>query len=106
MIFETLYDSAERNELLLVSNGLCHFHLRCDEQLTIREIIVLPKFRRQGIGTLMLNMLKAKSPKSIFAKCPTDLIAANRWYQANGFELEDVEIAKSGRKLNHWRLIL
>ena len=39
MIFETLYESAQRGELLLVNGGMCHWHLRRDGQLTIREII-------------------------------------------------------------------
>lgn len=45
MIFETLCESAKRDELILVDGGFCHWHLRRDGQLTIREIIVLPALR-------------------------------------------------------------
>lgn len=101
MIFETLFDSAKRGELLLVDGGLCHWHLRKDRQLTIREIISI----RKGAGSQMLEALKAKPAESIFAKCPSDL-EANNWYQKKGFQLEGVETTKSGRRLNCWRLPL
>lgn len=106
MIFETLYESCERNELILIDGGLCHWHMRRDGQLTVREIIVIPELRRCGIGRGMLNILKAKAPKSIFAKCPVDLMEANKWYESQGFALETTETTKSGRTLNHWRLTL
>jgi hypothetical protein len=31
MIFEALHDAAKRGELLLVSGGFCHWHLRRDK---------------------------------------------------------------------------
>lgn len=105
MIFETLCASAKKDELILVDGGFCHWHLRRDGQLTIREIIVLPALRRRGIGTKMLEMLRLQSATSIFAKCPTDL-EANNWYGKKGFKIEMTELTKSGRELNHWRLIL
>lgn len=106
MIFETLHESARRGELLLVSGGFCHWHLRKDNQLTIREILVLPILQNRGIGTGMLEVLKkTESATSIFAKCPVDL-KANLWYQRKGFELEETEMTKLGRKINHWRLVL
>lgn len=99
MIFETLYESSKRGELLLVEDGFCHWHLRRDGQLTIREIISL----KPGQGTLMLNTLKSKNPVSIFAKCPIDL-KANEWYSHKGFVLEGIEVTKTGTYLNLWRL--
>lgn len=105
MIFESLMESANRNELILVDGGLCHWHLRRDGQLTIREIIVLPECQRQGIGTAILEQLKRKKAISIFAKCPYDL-EANYWYLAMGFIDEGMEITKSGRWLRKWRLNL
>jgi GNAT superfamily N-acetyltransferase len=104
VIFEPLWDSAQRGELLLVDGGMCHFHLRRDGQVTIREIIVLPQKQGQGVGRKMLEQLKSiEGAASVFAKCPTDL-KANGWYAAMRFELERVEETASGRKLNHWRL--
>lgn len=102
MIFETLYESSRRGELLLVEGGMCHWHLRRDGQLTIREIIST----RRGAGSAMLQTLKfVPGALSLFAKCPADL-EANAWYAKRGFTLERVETTKSGRQLNCWRLVL
>jgi len=99
MIFETLHESAQRGELLLIDGGFCHWHLRRDGQLTIREIIST----RRGAGSKMLEMLKrVNRALSIFAKCPVDL-PANAWYERRGFVCEGQEITKTGRVLNLWR---
>ena len=103
MIFEPLMQSAHRNELIFLDGGLCHWHLRRDGQLTIREIIVLPERQGQGIGKRILEILKSKGAVSIFAKCPADL-KANGWYEHMGFTLEGTEVTKSGRELKKWRL--
>ena len=105
MIFEVLQQAAENRELILVDGGICDYHLRRDGQITIREIIVLPERQRQGIGTAMLEQLKALKSKSIFAKCPADL-PSNGWYSHSGFQLEGEETTRSGRKINLWRLIV
>lgn len=105
MIFESLYESAENGELILVNGGLCRYHIRRDKQLTIREIIVLPEKQGIGIGTSMLDILKKKNVDSIFAKCPAEL-PSNNWYKINGFILEDKEENRRGNKINHWRLWL
>lgn len=99
MIFETLYESAGRGELLLVEGGFCHWHLRRDGQLTIREIIST----RRGAGAQMLDIL-ARTPgaTSLFAKCPADL-AANCWYARRGFVCEGEEVTRTGRRLRLWR---
>ena len=107
MIFETLHESARRGELILVDNGLLHYHLCQDGQITIREIIVTPIWQKMGIGRFMLNRLKYRHPgaKSIFAKCPSDL-PANSWYEYMGFTCEGTETTKGGRELKLWRLPL
>lgn len=102
MIFETLYESSRRGELLLVAGGMCHWHLRRDGQLTIREIIS----QRPGAGRYMLALLKdTPGATSIFAKCPAEL-PANDWYARRGFVCEGEETTKSGRILKLWRLSL
>lgn len=102
MIFEMLWQSAQRGELLLIDGGFCHWHLRRDGQLTIREIIAT----RPGAGKEMLDRLvSTDGATSIFAKCPSDL-AANTWYRNRGFANEGAEVTKSGRRLTHWRLVL
>lgn len=106
MIFETLMESAERGELILVDGGLCHWHLRRDGQLTIREIIVLPDRRGLGVGAAILARLRTTpGATSIFAKCPAEL-PANGWYSHMGFECEGTETTPAGRELNLWRLQL
>lgn len=102
VIFEILWESAQRGELLLVEGGFCHWHLRRDGQLTIREIISI----RPGAGAEILFYLRTRpGATSIFAKCPFEL-SANEWYQRRGFILEGEECTKTGRKINHWRLSL
>jgi len=102
MIFETLHESSQRGELLLVDGGMCHWHLRRDGQLTIREIIST----RRGAGSLMLRRLEATpGATSLYAKCPADL-PANEWYAKRGFTHEATETTKSGRALKCWRKAL
>lgn len=104
MIFDALHASAQRGELLLVDGGLCHFHLRRDGQLTIREILVTRPGR--GIGAALLERLKGvDGARSIFAKCPADL-EANAWYAKRGFAREGTERTRTGKPLNLWRLDL
>lgn len=99
MIFETLWESAQRGELLLIDGGFCHWHLRRDGQLTIREIIAT----RRGAGSEMLATLLTKGASAIVAKCPADL-ASNGWYARKGFVLVEVETTKRGRAVNVWKL--
>lgn len=104
MVFETLYASAQRGELILVDGGLCHYHLRRDGQLTIREILVTEP--GQGIGSRLLQRLReVPGATSIFAKCPADL-GANLWYARRGFQREAEEVTQTGRRLIWWRLQL
>jgi len=102
MIFEALWESAKKNELILVDGGYCRYHLRRDGQITILEIIST----RKGAGTemlLKLKSLKKQGATSIFAKCPENLVA-NGWYSRKGFRLEGEEKLKSGRKVILWRM--
>lgn len=102
MCFENLYESSKRGELTLIDGGMCHWHLRRDGQLTIREIIAT----RSGAGSEMLDQLrKVAGVERIVAKCPQDL-ASNNWYAAKGFVLDRTEQAKSGRGINVWKLAL
>ena len=88
----------------MVDGGMCHWHLRRDGQLTIREIIVLPDRQGEGIGKRMVEWLfQRRGVTSVFAKCPIDL-SANGFYAALGFASEGIETTKSGRQLKLWRL--
>lgn len=106
MIFETLWESAQRGELMLVDDGLCHWHLCKNGQITIREIIVLPDRQKRGIGCLMLEKLKkTEGANYLFSKCPADL-ESNGWYKTQGFKNIGTEKTRKGRKVNLWRLDL
>lgn len=97
MIFEALYEAVQRNELLLMDGGMCHYHRRRDGTITIREIIST----RAGAGSEMLARLHALG-LPLIAKCPADL-AANDWYARRGFVLVCTETTKTGRAINVWR---
>lgn len=106
MIFNALNDAAERGELILVDGGLCHYHLRRDGILTIREILVLPERQGQGIGRAILNQLRTvPNARVIRAKCPAAL-EANGWYRAMGFEIAYVDQTRAGDRLFVWELAL
>lgn len=99
MIFQSLWESAQRGELLLIDGGMCNWHLRRDGQITIHEIIAT----RPGAGAEMLARLLQVPATAIVAKCPADL-ASNAWYAKKGFVLERAEHTRSGRGINVWRL--
>jgi hypothetical protein len=100
VIFDALYQSAQRGELLLIDGGFCHWHLRRDGQLTIREIIST----RPGAGIEMLNFLRSVSgATSILAKCP-DVLPSNGWYRRMGFTMLGQETTRTGSTVNIWVL--
>jgi hypothetical protein len=101
MIFESLYESSQHGELILVDGGYCRWHRRRDGTITIYEIIS----QKPGAGQEMLTRLIEQKPVAIVAKCPVDL-AANDWYRRRGFRLDRTETTQSGRQLNVWRLDL
>jgi N-acetylglutamate synthase-like GNAT family acetyltransferase len=106
VVFETLYESALRGELILADGAMCHWHLRKDHQLTIRDIIVLPQSQNQHLGTRILSQLKkVPGATSIVARCPADL-ASNDWYKHMGFQLTGTRATRTGRRVNTWKLVI
>lgn len=101
MIFEALNDAADAGELLLVEGGMCHFHRRRDGQVTIREVIVLPSARREGVGRRMIKDA-AGAAELILARCPADLIEGNAFWSGLGFRLARKEQTRLGRVINVW----
>lgn len=103
MIFNALYAAAQRGELLLVEGGFCHWHLRRDGQLTIREIISTER----GAGSRMLDILRlTPGATSIIAKCPCDL-ESNDWYYRRGFVLVEQQPTRNTKgAVNVWKLTL
>jgi hypothetical protein len=98
-MFEQLYDSLKKGELILLDGGFCRFHLRRDGQLTIHEIIST----KPGVGQAILALLQARGAARIVAKCPQDL-ESNAWYERRGFRKVKEETTPSGRILNVWEL--
>jgi GNAT superfamily N-acetyltransferase len=105
MIFETLKESSEKGELLLVAGGYARFHRRRDGQVTLHELLVLPEKQRQGVGRSLIEAIREKCPNAscLLAKCPSDL-PANAFYARMGFEDKGEQTLPSGRKLRTWIL--
>lgn len=97
MLFVALTEAADKGELVLVNGGMCRFHRRRDGVVTIREILVLPGFRRLGIGRRMVEHIIQTCPASpVVARCPIEY-ESNKFWDAMGFRLD------SGEKVNLWR---
>jgi ribosomal protein S18 acetylase RimI-like enzyme len=81
-------------------------HRKIDLQTTLSEICVQQDYRRQHIGTKLLNALlqdcQQRSRTFIQLKCPVDL-PANGFYERLGFTLYTIEDGKK-RQLKVWRL--
>ena len=105
MIFESLNQSVDAMELVLLHGGMCRFHLRRDGQITIHEIIVESNMRNRGIGRSLLEEVMRRAPyaRCIVAKCPCDLLS-NGFYARMKFCCDRQEITPSGRVLNVWKL--
>jgi GNAT superfamily N-acetyltransferase len=102
VIFNTLWDAARHNELILIDGALCHWHLRRDGQLTIYELIVLPQLQRQGRGRSILRSLsQVPGARVLVARCPADL-PANTWYQHQGFHHVNLTQSNTGREIITW----
>ena len=75
-----LREAAGRGELLLVNGGLCRFQHRKDGTLLIRELLVLPDFRRQGVGRrLVADVLARARTRIVRVRCSDRGDAAAFW---------------------------
>lgn len=71
MIFAALNEAAERGELFLEPGGLCRWHRRKDGVLVVREIVVLPRHRRLGVGRRLVERVQREVPgATLLARCP------------------------------------
>lgn len=99
MIFAALSEAADRDELLLVQDGLCRWHRRRDGAAVVREIIVLPFRRRTGVGRRLVAEVRRRNPAApLVARCPAAYDSNGFWARL-GFRLE----ASEGG-VNVWRL--
>ncbi len=69
MIFQALTEAANAGTLQLTEDGLCRFHRRRDGIVAIRELIVLPAHRRQGLGRQLVEQA-AGGAQAVVARCP------------------------------------
>jgi len=113
IIRPALARSVERGELLIAANStnliaFIEYHHRCDAQTTLYHIVVVPDYRRQGIGRRLIeqmaNEARAVGKEIIALKCPTTL-PANDFYTRTGWSLAGSEPGKH-RPLNLWQLRL
>lgn len=81
MIFVVLNQAAEDDEVIFVEGGMCHFSLRRDKTiLTVHEIIVVPRYRRQGIAERMVQRLREENPGyTLKAECPCEYPSNKFW---------------------------
>lgn len=97
--FEQIYQSMQKQNLLLLEGAFCNFRHRKDNQITIYSIVsCIP-----GGGQRCLQMLIDRKPSFIQAVCPADM-DSNAWYEKRGFTLFEVKFSRTGRELNVWRL--
>lgn len=80
VIYAALIEASDAGELLLKDGGMCRWHRRRDGAVVIRELIVLPQRRGQGIGRELVEAVVALNPSAalVRAVCPVS-------YPANGF---------------------
>lgn len=104
--FTSCAEISESKLEIIKDIGACYFHIRRDDQVTIRKLAVLPEYQKQGWGRLLIYRVICAAiesqKKSIFLKCPENL-ESNSFYKNIGFNLEYIEQGKN-KKINHWRL--
>ena len=98
MVFQTLYDSYQRGELLLIDGGFARWRLKKDGSITLYEIFST----KPGNGKQMIETLLQKTTTYIQLKCPTTL-KSNGFYAHVGFTCIGQEITQGGNILNIWR---
>jgi GNAT superfamily N-acetyltransferase len=93
-------DFARREQLIIATDnqGECAGYLMYDcpyPKAAIRQIFTLPKYRRKGVGKLMVDFLKATLTKfqylAITARVADDLPESNRFWEKAGFFTQRIE---------------
>ena len=94
MIFVALEEAASKGQLLLIDGGMCRFHKRKDGVTVIREIIVLPMRRKQGIGRRLVNEVIIRAAGVgmgiVRLKCP-EKYESNAFWRKMGFTLVETK---------------
>ena len=89
MIFVALEEASRKGELFIVHGGMCRWHRRKDGTVVIREILVLPGQRRNGIGRSLVRRVQEVNPvgSRIIARCPAKYKDGNAFWKGMGFLL-------------------
>ena len=78
-------------------------------EITIHRICVRQDCRRLGYGKLLLQVLMTECLSThiqlMRLKCPVG-IPANHFYESTGFTFKGPELARTGRALNCWELVV
>jgi GNAT superfamily N-acetyltransferase len=91
LIFVALSEAADNGTLILVEGGMCRYHRRKDGVVVVREIIVLPDRRRQGVGRAMLaGVVGDNLGRTLRARCPITY-PSNAFWASMGFSLVATE---------------
>lgn len=84
---------------------------RDEKYVELSSIGVCPEMEGKGIGSQLIKGLKRKADggKYQYIKLETDAennVAANHFYQKNGFVLNHEYVTREGRKMNEYRFYL
>lgn len=104
-----LVEAIARSEVLIAKQngnivGFVEYRHRRDEQTTLYTIAIIQEYRGLGVGRKLVQSLITEAEECnknfISLKCPESL-AANQFYEALGFQLQEIETGKR-RRLKVW----
>ena len=81
-----------------------------EEALKIKDIVVLPEYQSNGIGTELLNFAKEQAIKNNKSKVILGMIYANeklrKWYEKYGFKINEIITFPSTGKVARMEYII
>ena len=81
-----------------------------EDEIKIRDIVVLPKYQNKGIGRILLDWAKEKTIKSNKSKLILRFIYDNKklkeWYEKYGFKIKEIITYPSTGKVAKMEYIL
>jgi ribosomal protein S18 acetylase RimI-like enzyme len=87
-------DPEERWDVVDGGQGFVHYRARQDGLVSLYEMAVHPDYRRQGVGTALVNHLG----RPIALKTDADNTVSNAFYTALGFTLMGQTYSQNGKK--------
>jgi hypothetical protein len=98
MVFQTLYDSYKRNELIMLDGAFARYRKKKDGSIVLYEIFS----NGNGQGRKIIDMLLERTDTYVMLKCP-ETEEANNFYHHLGFVCIDKYVTKNGTVLKVWR---